>query len=220
MLLLLLLLFKCVSAANYTHIHVPKTGGTAVEKWLKKNGVISGFSQIRLGEFSNNWPRVRDGIKSCALSKWNTQCCSDWHVALKPTANKIAGPFFTVLRHPLSKIQSELAMRKISCKRADDYLHKQLRLFVSSNRTLSDCHWLPQSDFVTERNGDVIEDIKIFCYNDPKLDVKMNRLFPQFKHKFTLAHKQHKHCALNQASRFLIRLVYKKDFEIYDRFCV
>ena len=199
-------------------IHIPKTGGTAIEAWLAKNNIVAGFEHVLQHKDTNTWPKKRTGIVSCDFGKWNHFCCSNWHVPTQPKLNNITGPFFTIIRDPVERMQSQITYRGVPCHDADRYVVNSLRDFEHDNKT-QDCHFLPQHKYVEEADETVISNLDIFCYHDARLTEKINALFPSSFVPFNAHHKDHKHCQLKAKTLLLIESVYYKDRLMYDALC-
>lgn len=129
-------------------IHVPKTGGTSVERYFESHGWTMSY-----------WSKPRDGGRTP----------SDQHLlyddlrSLVPDLDEI--PSFAIVRHPLKRFLSEWKWQRWEIKRLRDGLGDFVDRVESSlpeDPVYWDNHWRPQSDFLSDRIDRVIrlEDIE------------------------------------------------------------
>ena len=127
-----------INEKQFLFIHIPRTGGTCIEKWLSKEGAISFFS-------SN---------KSCAFSVSPQHfVMRDLHLILGESTWSYA---FSIIRNPYRRIESEYLYRtkweyqKIQKRpQFSTWLINQLNL-ASEHRCHLDNHLRPQTDFIDE----------------------------------------------------------------------
>ena len=123
-------------------IHVPKTGGTSVERYFESHGWTMSY-----------WSKPRDGGRTP----------SDQHLLyedlrrLVPDLDDI--PSFAIVRHPIRRFVSEWkwqrwGMRNISCG-LNEFVN-QVEESLARGPVYWDNHWRPQTDFLSDRIDRVI----------------------------------------------------------------
>jgi hypothetical protein len=129
-------------------IHIPKTGGTAIEFWLRQIGQLDFFE-----------PASSDGFR---VSPQHLTMAD--HLALSPTADWDFA--FAVIRNPYDRIRSEYHWRTGIEYRASgvwpnysNWVERALRDAVTRHPTLLDNHIRPQFDFLGET-------VEVFRYED------------------------------------------------------
>lgn len=143
-------------------VHIPKTGGSAVEETGRENNINWGYHSYHNPMNTAMWPMG----------------CPPWHIpprtyfnvlknfSLHPYTNKT---LFTVVRNPWTRILSEyyyvfqfLKKRKGNSTHdkamLNKYVKQQIRAVIGSNETMkryyrSDGHWIPQSDYIYDSTG-------------------------------------------------------------------
>jgi len=122
---------------NLEFVHIPKTGGTAIEILGLKNGIEWGSKKIN----------KLNVIK-------NEDNCSLWH---NSTQEFIDSDTFVVVRNPYERIVSEYNYRETECKNNDEehmnnWIQQKIRQSYSDPH-LYDNHFLPMSTYVYDKNG-------------------------------------------------------------------
>lgn len=175
-------------------IHIPKTGGTSIEKWLEEQGEMSFYI-----------PYVPDGFK-----------CSPQHLRLSDI-NLLFGEkkqwdyIFTIIRNPYDRIESEYFYRTKRRRGShfSEWTRRQLLLYRKDNNLL-DNHLRPQNHFI-ESNVEVfrLEDgmEQIIKTVAKKIGIKPPKEIPH-KNLGKKAKVDFSTQALNLFNR-----IYKEDFE-------
>jgi hypothetical protein len=199
---------------NILFIHIPKTGGTIIENSLKK---ICGQSL-----YSNT--------KNVLLpDPYNTISLQHQiYTTLYEYKNKLNIDFenvkiFSVVRNPYDRIISDLFWRSVIDKKFlvnKNSTPDKIFDIIKNNylyRSDYDNHNIPQYKFVTDKNGDLIPNIKIFktetlnkdneIIND-YLKVNLNIINKDVNKDYSKY--------LNKDSIKLINEFYKKDFELFN----
>jgi hypothetical protein len=199
---------------NLLFIHIPKTGGTSLEKYLSKK------YNIKLNE---------ESLYVCNFKKFGH---SYHHCTYKEIINNI--DFFkinienlkiiTIVRNPYERIVSELFYREfINDKNCNDqnFVYTKLDEYIKNEKKIFlDNHNIPQYEFLINDDGQIDQNIKIFYtenlknqlnnYGFDDFDVNENKN-NIFKDKGNINYIDF----LNNDSIKLINEYYKKDFEFF-----
>lgn len=188
-------------------IHIPKTGGTFVENYLKE-------SQMDVGRFDNI---LKDRSNNMIMD------CSKYHIPPKyfPSIDFKKLHIFTVIRHPIERIISEYNYQKTFFRES---FHLDINQFVKENiyknNFSEDCHFIPQHEFITDSYGNQCEmflrfehlthDLKWYCrqHNIPIHDKKVNKL----KSKSITNQNE-----MTEETKQLVLHFYKKDLELWKQ---
>ena len=203
---------------TFEYIHIPKTGGVSTSIFGNRFGV-------KWGTFVYSEKLEVEHTSSFTHSSGQTSSCSTWHIPPKwmPTAGSMKR--FAFIRDPIQRAVSEARYLGMPCDsiQIDAYIREEL---ASGSYARRDCHWIPQHDFVTLRNGSLDVQTVTFCFED--LALTMSRIFNT---SFDV-HVQHvptrpvqnvddvqesaRPCtvALSASTNSLIREKFKKDFEL------
>ena len=170
-------------------IHIPKTGGTSIEDYLKKK-----YTQFVYGYFEFNaslqHQTYLDLIKSNELGiKFDN--------------------IITVVRNPYTRIISDLlSLFLIKTSSTPNEVNQVIKDYL--NRTDLDNHNIPQYKFITNLDGKLI-DCKIFRTETLTQDLKTLKVFDEY----TGTEPKNYDSFLNENSINLINEFYKKDFEMF-----
>lgn len=186
------------------YIHVPKTGGSSIEKYLVKEGYNQTHRTIQRNTVI---PDVK--YNNISMQHQTYQTLYKHRKVLNidfENASMIA-----TIRNPYDRIISELKWRRMinpNSKPKDVFY--ALKKYLSSDNTY-DNHKIPQYMFLINEDGKLNKDIKIFrCEN---LTSELN------SHGFTKYSGKNKSVNydnyLNNDSIELINSYYKKDFEFF-----
>lgn len=195
---------------NILFIHIPKTGGSSVEKYFEKkiNKKLS---------------------KNLLYSK--TEKFNEMHSYQHMTFNEILKNkellkinindetfIFTIVRNPYERIISELFFRKMINKSScPKYVEKKIINYLKSKETY-DNHKIPQYSFIIFENGIINNNIKIMKTENLNNNMK-NLGFNDFENIEEL--KTHRnnldyYSYLNNNSIKIINEYYLSDFIIFD----
>ena len=163
-------LYQC-READVALIHIPKTGGTSIEHagHRSKLGLRWGFQyeRDRFRKIRRNLPRIETKIPLC-LGNWGKKCCSWWHIP--PRQMLDWRPYFgapnrfCVVRDPYARVLSEYSfshgkeIRKLPCDQlnrteVNEWLRDRMMQYVNGALTISDCHWIPQYQYIEPHVG-------------------------------------------------------------------
>ena len=198
-------------------IHIPKTGGSVIEKEMEK--VVSEVEFRIKGK-----PTIYSGKRHNLLNyPYNMvspqhQFCSTFYLYKnKLNVNFDGLKIFSIVRNPYDRIISDLFWCKLI---KENFISQRVYNVIKNeylNRTDLDNHNVPQYKFLTDKNGNIIQGIKIFkCEtlnerNDDLnefLDIKINII----KHDANKDYSKY----LNQDSINIINEYYKNDFKLFN----
>jgi len=195
---------------SFLFIHIPKTGGTTIEKTIMKSDNFKLYYRTSAGMPINK-------LTFCTPQHFQADL-------LRQIFNlkKLSG-IFTIVRNPYDRIKSEYAMRNKDIKNIKGHivfhwLSKKIEIFKTTNPYVNDNHIRPQHEFI-------LPSIKIFKLEDGMekvisslkeywdLDIEYN---PDFK--VMTSHKVSGYSSseveLNRDSIQIINEFYKKDFTL------
>ena len=197
---------------NVLFIHIPKTGGTTLENFLK----------TKSNQTLYNYKPGNTLLPNDALCKVSLQ--HQTYSTLKEYSNIVNIPFhdnnlkvITIVRNPYNRIISDLFWFKL-IKLNDDpnVVYNAIINYVDKN--CYDNHNLPQYKFVTNEEGDVYDNITIFRTESLTTDIKSYG-FSDFRIKRQLvgSEKEEKYKSyLNDKSIAFINKYYSKDFDLFS----
>lgn len=191
-------------------VHVPKTGGTSVDELFRRSGYEISYHDPHIGERSLNAVRR----------------CSPQHMhgsLLKQTFHLDRFDLvFMVVRHPMDRFRSELAMQSHDNLRASqavvDRAANDALDAYSADPHAFDNHLLPQSDFDVE--GCVVyrlEDGLDILRKDlmKRLDIRLTRRVPWERRRREIAGIGTDTIFFSHETQERIRSVYADDFQRY-----
>lgn len=182
-------------------VHIPKNGGTAVEKAALKGNIL--------------WGAEKKKFPFDGLSTW-------WH---NPEQRHDGSYTFAIVRNPYDRIVSEYNYKVFNpfCKNDPDKLNQWIKNKFSAINHLPhihDNHFVPQYKFIFDKNGNKKVD---FVLNYENLKNEFNELMKMFNLPVFLTDEKinKKKCNLtsddlNEESKMLIKQYYKKDFELFN----
>jgi hypothetical protein len=198
------------------YIHVPKTGGTAIENMGREIG-------YSWGRFDRHY----DGLPGDGHPKGSNVACgtggSPWHEPFHYAKRPGPQQTFCVIREPIEKILSEYNFRANSrtCgeRFLEEYIDSKLDGLYTRSRHDDDCHLLPQEDYIQSCDFVIPHDKQLAGLN-MFLRVRFNISIKQFNQVQPIFAAQGKRCnakAYNLTARSLdrIRMVYEADFDIF-----
>jgi hypothetical protein len=120
-------------------VHVPKTGGTSVERLFAKSGFRTSYRDPKVGRDSVNW------LRRCSPQHLHA------HVLEQLFDLSRFDLVFMIVRDPVARFRSEYSMRHKTDLRTDSFLVEQWTDEVlakyEKNPYLYDNHLRPQSEF-------------------------------------------------------------------------
>jgi len=198
---------------NLLFVHIPKTGGTVIEDAIKKGG--------KNGKQTLYTACARNSILPAPFSKYSLQhqfysTIYDYRSKLNVNFDKIK--VFSVVRNPYDRIISDLFFMKLikpesSKEEVFDIIKNK---YIDGEAFKYDNHNTPQYLYVTDSNGELIKDIKIFRTETLNEDNDELNLFAgiNIDIKRDNVNKDYSKY-LNSESISLINEKYKKDFELF-----
>jgi len=193
---------------NILFIHIPKTGGQVIESQMVK------FTEQTLLTGRPN------SVLDPPYKKISLQ--HQLYTTIYKNRNKLKVNFngikiFTVVRNPYFRLISDLFWYGLIKK---DYTSDMVFKIIKYNyldRDDLDNHNIPQFKFVTDENGNLIDNIKIFKTEDlnDSNDELINFTGFNINIKRQNVNKNYDRY-LNKESILLINSVYKKDFELFN----
>ena len=185
---------------NLLFIHIPKTGGTSLEKYFSIK-FTTPMNLDALYGFLDSKIQIKHGLRI-------------FHSLQHLTLQEAKHPFFkvrdplviTIVRNPYERAVSELFYRRIiDVNTKPEKVYQAIRWSLSKNL---DNHCLPQHKFI---------DGKMIVLHTETLEEEMHQLgFTDFNLKENVnAHKVNYYDYLNKDSIQLINRFYQKDFKIF-----
>jgi len=229
-----------VDASDYKHltfIHIPRTGGTAVE------ACTEGDSKEQWGVQNPALQGLRKLSKTVKLPEMGGACYKQhvppslWEASESPYADKET---FCIVRNPYSRIISQFKFELAFFKKPTECSAEQLNWLIQTrlndiqqngNKFAADCHWTPQSFYVYGVNNETLSlDVKqrscknVLTYEN--LHAPLNALLKEHNYPYRLDKHGHsgtsvsEDCKVSQAdiseeSRRLIERVYRSDFHLF-----
>ena len=185
-------------------IHIPKTGGTSLENYLKKT-----YKETLFSGYGNNI-LPEDDLQKNSLQHQTYSTIYKYRDILEVDFNSNL-KVITIVRDPYDRIISDLFFlvlinRNDTCETVyniiKDYLYKDCY----------DNHNIPQYKFITNSNEELIENIKIFRTETLTQDIHNYGFTDYIGTKSNIIHINY----LNNDSIQLINIFYKKDFELFN----
>jgi len=197
---------------NLLFIHIPRTGGTSLENYLKRK-----YKQTLYGFAS--WPLRGNGLLPGEVGKSSFQHLTynsiyKYRDVLKVNFNDNL-KVISIVRNPYDRIISDLIhMFSNSCSFSyeviEEYLYKDMYSLKLHHGI--DNHNIPQYKFLTDENENIIPGVKIFRTESLTRELKEYG-FIDYEGKDT---KYTYSDYLSEDSIELITKFYKKDFELFD----
>ena len=196
---------------NLLFIHIPKTGGSSLEKYfnvkfnipLNKKSLMS-TEDIR--EFSDK----HDINSSLQHLTYNTIIKYKDFFKIDETNIKI----ITIVRNPYDKLMSDLFyLKKINISSTKEEVYEKIKIYLQENY---DNHITPQYKFITNDEENLIDNIVLL--HTETLNEDMHKLgYRDFNIKMNMNPNDVNYQEyLNNDSINLINEIYKKDFEILN----
>jgi hypothetical protein len=196
------------SKLNILFIHIPKTGGTSIEKYFEELLNIKLSKQYLYS--SNNEILNGHSLQHLTYNEiYNIRNILDidfYNIKI-----------ITIVRNPYERIISELFYQKmININSTKKYVMYKIYEFLNSNNTY-DNHKIPQYKFIVDSNNKICNKIIIFRTENLTNDMKNygfnNFNFNENKNKYS---KYNYYNYLNNNSIKLINSYYDKDFTLFS----
>jgi hypothetical protein len=196
---------------NLLFIHIPKTGGSSLEKYfsvkfnipLSKKSLMS-TEDIR--DFADK-PEINSSLQHLTYGT-----IIKYKDFFKIDENNIQ--ILSVVRNPYNKIMSDLFyLKKINVNSTKEEVYEKMQIYLQENY---DNHITPQYKFITNENEELIENLTII--HTETLNDDMCKLgYKDFNIKMNMnPNNVNYYKYLNDDSIKLINENYKKDFEILN----
>jgi hypothetical protein len=196
---------------NLLFIHIPKTGGSSIEKYfsVKFNIKLNKKSLISTEDIREYYdkPEINSSLQHLTYNTINKY--KDFF-KIDETNLK----FLAVVRNPYHKVLSDLFyLKKIDATTTEEEVYSIIKLYLKENY---DNHTTQQYKFITNENEELIENL--ILVHTETLNKDMQKLgYKDFNIKMnmnpnTVDYDKY----LNKDSIILINEVYKKDFEILN----
>lgn len=191
-------------------IHIPKTGGTSLENYLKNNDIQTLYIPVPR---NNILPEKNLRNKSLQHQTYNT--IYKYRKLLNINFdNKLR--IISIVRNPYHRIISDLFWNKLIKKNTSpEMVYNIIKSYIYKD--CYDNHNIPQYKFITDENNELINNIKIFRTEELKKGL-IEYGFINFNiHTNNIKiNNNDKMKYLNRDSINLINNYYKKDFELFN----
>jgi hypothetical protein len=196
---------------NVLFIHIPKTGGSSLEKYfsVKYNiplNLKSLMSTENIKSFIDK-PEI-----TCSLQHLTYNTIIKYKDFFKIDTNNIK--ILTIVRNPYNKVMSDLFyLKKINIESTKEEVYDKIKEYLNEKH---DNHVIPQYTFITDENEKLIENIQILHTESLKCDM-IGLGYKDFNIKMNMnPNNVNYEDYLNEASINLINEIYSKDFEILN----
>mgnify|MGYP001439069767 CR=1 FL=1 len=192
-------------------IHIPKTGGTVIENEIKK---IT-YQRLYSGKCNDLLPSPNNKISLQhqpyeILYKYRSICFRSLYIF-----NKIK--MFTIVRNPYDRVISDLFfLKKIKKETSAEDVYIIIKNDYIFRKDL-DNHNLPQYKFITDKNNEIVKNIKIFRTENLNRDNEILNKYLGININIIRddANKDYSKYFCKE-SRKLIADHYRKDFELFN----
>ena len=196
---------------NLLFIHIPKTGGSSLEKYfsVKFNIPLNKKSLMSTEDIREYYdkPEINSSLQHLTYNTINKY--KDFFKIDESNIKILA-----IVRNPYHKVLSDLFyLKKINSNSTKEKVYSSIQVYLNENY---DNHTTPQYKFITNENEELIENLLLI--HTETLNEDMNKLgYKDFNIKMnmnpnTVDYDKY----LNEDSIILINEVYKKDFEILN----
>ena len=196
---------------NLLFIHIPKTGGSSLEKYfsVKFNIPLNKKSLMSTEDIRdyNDKPEINSSLQHLT---YNT--IYKYKDFFKIDENTIK--ILAVVRNPYHKVLSDLFyLKKINVNSTKEEVYSSIQIYLKENY---DNHTTPQYKFITNDNEELIENLLLI--RTETLNEDMHKLgYKDFNIKMNMnPNTVDYNDYLNNDSIALINEIYKKDFELLN----
>tara|TARA_B110000211_G_scaffold30222_1_gene30690 strand:+ start:1806 stop:2432 length:627 start_codon:yes stop_codon:yes gene_type:complete len=192
-------------------IHIPKTGGSSVERFL---GIMNKQSLYSGGK-NNILPTTK--LRNLPLQHLTYKTLYTYRNVLNIDFNNIL-KIFTIVRCPYTRILSDLFFYKL-IRRGDtpSMVYNKLRHFIRGSPQTYNNHNIPQYQFLIDTNGEIVKKITVLKFENLKQNL-INYGFENFNvhlNKNKTTNNKNYIFYLNKNSIRLINTYYKLDFLLF-----
>ena len=211
-------------SAKYRFVHIPKTGGTAMNIWIDQQHKINLCKEIRTTHthILNTYDAKIQGFKPFTIIRHPIdRFISSFYYWKKGSAD-IEGWRRTADWETGNEIDTPDDLIKI-LKNTQHPLHKKINHAIASRDQYTQrWHFLPQSAWINEHINPII-----ICYDSKNLASNIQKVFDDLKincpiHNMTVLNKSltpKQKPQLNQESIQWIHHIYKEDFILWEQHC-
>ena len=200
---------------NLLFIHIPKTGGTSVEKYLSNKYSIELYKSTLYGFLSDDFKKQNDITTTYSFQHYTYNELYDMRELFNiDFSNNIQ--IFAVVRNPYYRLLSDLFFLGLLKPTTETHtVPKIIRQYITNNR---DNHAIPQFRYVVDKAGYLLPNIKIIKTESLNSDmVKMGY------NDFNIHECKNRHGISDRYDDFLtpdviklIHFFYDEDFKYFD----
>jgi hypothetical protein len=197
---------------NLLFIHIPKTGGTSLEQYLKKKNTQTLYSTGLYNHILYEKFKLISSLQHLTykkICKYKNTLEVDFNEDLK---------IITIVRNPYDRIISDLFyFDLIKENTTSDEVYEVLKKYIYED--CHDNHNIPQYEFLINKKNEIIPNVTIFKTETLTEDLKkygftdFNLIFHKNKQNIK---KENYNTYLNNDSINLINEFYKKDFDFFN----
>lgn len=205
---------------NILLIHIPKTGGTSLEKYFsaKFNIPISCdlqgnkalFWYLDLGEKHRNKIDIRSSLQHLTYKE-----ILKYNHYFKVDMNNLK--IISIVRNPYTRLVSDLFWYDIiKMKSTKEEVFKKLETLLSDYKGAHDCHFYPQHIYLMDDNEKLCDNITLMRTETLNDDMKNAGFLDFNKHEHKSKGVKNIYDYLNMDSINLINDYYDKDFRLFN----
>jgi hypothetical protein len=197
---------------NILFIHIPKTGGSSLEDYFCKKYNIHANNNSLFMELPFFIKRYNNIDINCSLQHLTYKEIIKYKYFFKINEDNLK--IISIVRNPYNRIISDLFyLKKININSSKEEVYMTITKYISEK---NDNHKTPQYLFVTNDNGELIDNITILRTESLTSDM-INLGFTDFDLKSNCNSNQVNYDDyLNEHSIHFINFIYKKDFELFN----
>lgn len=195
---------------NTLFIHIPKTGGTSLEWYLRRRHTESLFSKT-----SNNDILPEKQLQNKALQHLPYQIIEKYQKELDIDISDKSMKIISIVRNPYEKVLSDLFwFKKIKETDTPEEIAESIKNYIYNFDW--DHHTLPQYQFLINSEGELLNNITLFHTEDLTHELREYG-FKDFNNHFYKSNKAELYPKLlNDESKKMIYSFYQRDFELFN----